>query len=152
MREILITKINIFLKEKFSMKKSSRFWYNDDGFSKLLFEFQSASFTKGFFINVGVFYNDFHLKETPKGVPKSYDWHLFLRIDSLCKELPYVIEYDLCNEDMLNKIFHCIETKVIPFVKPYREAHYLKNNLNFLNDGWDSAMPDDKFREFLSEL
>lgn len=149
-KEELLNTIGGFFQDRIKLQKKGKYWHNDNGLAKLLFQIEPARFMSGVYINVGIYYNSFY-NANDKKMPNFHDWHLSADIGYIFQKIPVLVSYDISEED-LNKIFTSIQNAVIPYVENWRNKDFLKTHPDILKSPWQKRVSKESLFAFADSL
>lgn len=149
-KEQIVNEIDIAFKERTPLIKKGKYWYQDDGVSKLLFYVEPARYMDGVYINVGIYYNN--LDDTKsKAIPNFHNWHLNANIGYIYQNIPIVIPFN-CSDLELKTFFDIIINQVIPYVNKWRDKGFLKTYPNIWDSPWQKKISKDRLNEYIATL
>ncbi len=149
-KEELRAAIDTFFQDRLKLHKKGKYWYNDNGFAKLLFYLEPARFMDCFYINVGIYYNNLD-GVSSKSLPNFHDWHFNADIGYIYRNTPILVSYDI-NEEELNAIFEIIKNVVIPFADNYRNKDFLKTHPDIWDSPWQKRLSKERLFGFADSL
>jgi hypothetical protein len=155
-KDALLQSIGRFFTDRLKLQKRAKgnYWFNDNGFAKLLFFVDSARFMDCFYVSAGIYYNNLAIdgkKKDPKKVPIHFDWHLGANIGHVYQRKPTLVEYDI-SEVELNDILGKIQDVVVPFTDDWRSKEYLKTYPDIIKSPWQKRLSRDTLRKFADTL
>ncbi len=142
--------IGSFFKDKMKLQEKGNYWANDNGFAKLLIYVEPARFMDGFYINVGIHYNQLAAADSKK-IPTIHDWHLKANIGYIFQNTPTLVGYSISNE-ALDVIFGKIRDVVIPFAENWRTKKYLSTYPDIIKSPWQKRLSKETLRNFIDTL
>ena len=104
---------------------------------------------EGFYIRVGIHYNDLSAAADIRKFPTIHDWHLAANIGYIIQNRPILVDYDISNE-ALNEIFGKIRDIVVPFGEKWRSKEYLRSYPD--QSPWQQRLSKETLTNFIDTL
>lgn len=149
-KEELFNAISRLFQDRLGLQRKGKYWFDDNGFAKLLFYVEPARFMDCFYINVGVYYTTLR-GPGGKKVPTFHDWHLGANIGYIYQNKPTLVHYSISEEE-LNGIFGKIRDVVIPFTDNWRSKAYVKTHPDILKSPWQDRLSKETLFNFADSL
>lgn len=147
-KDELLNSISRFFQDRLGLQRKGKYWFEDNGFAKLLFYVERARITDCCYINVGVYYNTLHGADSEK-VPTFHNWHLGADIGYIYQNKPTLVYFSISDEE-LNVIFAKIQDVVIPFTDNWRNKAYLKTYP--VESPWQTRLSKETLFKFADSL
>lgn len=129
--------------------KSGKYLYHNINNVLLIFELQRTKVFNGFYLNIGVYYEDIGGKR--RKPPASDKWHLSARYCHFLSQNKIALYDDMSENDLLS-VFSKVDNRVLPYFKKLCDFDYLVDNYpnKFPHDiVWLQNMGKEEFITFI---